>query len=153
VNSPGADDREGGGAGVAAGGAENVGPCAAGADTGSFSAPNICVKLPGDDGAAAGGAGGGAAGGFSGAANRPDGPAASGFFSMATCTNALASSRDAFSGGLATSPVGLPGVFNACSMRVNSPGFGADGSAGGGGAAGVVNGSRAAAAGGKSGSR
>lgn len=56
VNSPGAEAPAGGGAGVADGGAENVGPGAGGAAAGSLSAPNICVKLPGDDGGAAGGA-------------------------------------------------------------------------------------------------
>lgn len=96
------------------------------------------MKLPGDDGAAGGGgAGGGVAEGVDGMVNLPDGPAASGFFSIATCTNALASSRDAFIEPGAAGAAGCPGVFSACSMRVNSPGLPAAGGSGAGGPGGA----------------
>jgi hypothetical protein len=84
----------------------------------SVTVPNICVKLPAEDGVA---------GGLAGAVSGPNpggnpGAGASGFLSRATWTNALASSRDAFRVGGAMVPVGWPGVLSACSMRVKSPG-------------------------------
>lgn len=130
VNSPGPA------AGAGAGGAENAGVADGTGGAGvSLNAPNICVKLPGEEGAAAAGGGAGAAG----IANLPEGPAASGFFSIETWTNALASSRDAFIGAAEPEPAPGAGVLSACSMRVNSPGLlpCASGAGGGVGAAGA----------------